>query len=290
VIYVLWATQQQGVDFAVQMAGRKDLIGSGIGELIRGELSRWRHFFQWPLGAPLAALFAGSWVAVWFRTDREDKCIATMIGLFVMALPVTTVNITSRYLVGMVPLFAMLVVRLVQSTVAPASPRATHVRFRRGFGALLGFMYVVTCVGAIGVLFVRLHDADLDRLLTRVADVVEPGARVCGEMILWMEHERFSYGPDPLEPSGGRASDDPERYRRFDYAARFAWTMFTSHGIAAPPASMPDWRPNHALDDICRRFGKRVASFRDPYYGPVEIYRLAIPPKNGVDTHDDMRR
>jgi hypothetical protein len=62
----------------------------------------------------------------------------------------------------------------------------------------------------------------------------------------------------------------------FDYVIRTAASFAESGGIRTLPATMPAFRDNDelAFDDLCRRFGKRVATFTDPDFGAVEVYRI----------------
>jgi hypothetical protein len=59
---------------------------------------------------------------------------------------------------------------------------------------------------------------------------------------------------------------------------RSAWLFSSSFGVSSPPRDMPPIREDLVLDKVCERYGTRVDSFRDPYFGPFEIYRLATRP------------
>jgi hypothetical protein len=94
VIYVLWAVQDPQVSFIEQMQA-----SMAPKSFLNSEIVRWRVFLRWPKGAPLAAVMLVSWIAAWYRSDRTDKIIATIIILFAFLMPFTTVNATSRYLI-----------------------------------------------------------------------------------------------------------------------------------------------------------------------------------------------
>ncbi len=49
---------------------------------------------------------------------------------------------------------------------------------------------------------------------------------------------------------------------------------YTSHGIARPPAAMPAFRDDYTIDQVCKRYGTKIDEFRDPHFGPMEIYKL----------------
>lgn len=275
VVYVLWAVQHPEVDFFEQMRGAKSLGALTFSEILGGELRRWRHFFQWPKGIPLAVVMFTSWLIAWVRSTRVDKTIATTILLFAVAMPFTTVSYTSRYLVGLVPLFGALMIRVIDRiTTRHASKKNLSYKWQVAAAAGVGGVYLLVCLAAIGVMFQRLRGADLTPVLDRVAAVTGPDARVYGEMYLWMGRDRFRYGPFPIDEPWVSVSTDSVRRHRFEYGVRPAWRFSSSHGVSTPPATMPDWRPEYIVDEVCRTFGTKVAAFRDPYFGPMEIYRL----------------
>lgn len=275
VLYVLHATADPRVSFFVQMGGGKGILTACPAAVLAGELKRWGSFFRWPTGAPLAALLLLAWLAAWWRSSRADKTIATAVVLFAAAMPFTTVNLTSRYLIALVPLLAALLVRLVVR-LAGAEPQRRPWRVACGLAAAL--LYAGMGAGAISLMLWRLRSADLTRPLDRVARVTGREGRVFGEMVFWMGRERYRYGPFPLRYDGKWIQTvEMVRRHRFDYAVRTAWWFSTSHGVADPPQSMPADRPARAdrvIDEVCRRYGTKVAEFRDRDFGPIEVYRL----------------
>lgn len=272
VLYVLWCIQDPRVSFVEQVLG-----GPLERSILTGEFVRWKHFLQWPKGAPLAVIMIASWGFAWYRSMPADKIIATVIAIFAISLPFTTVNSTSRYLVAISPLFCALLVRLAWRIMATSAglPRLwVHCRFITGI--CIAAIYVAMSCAAISIMFYRLHKANLYDVLDRIASVVNSEARVYGEMIFWMERDRFRYGPFPIKIREGTWKQDIEMVakHRFDYAVRTAWLWSSSHGVASPPADMPPFRPSYTLDQVCKRFGTKIDEFRDPYFGPVEVYKL----------------
>ncbi len=268
VVYVLWAARDPQVNFLQQMTGHRETpVGVGWTQFMFDELYRWRHFFQWPRGAPLAGLFVSAWSVAWLRPDRSDKLFATAIVLFALAMPLTTVNNTSRYLIALTPMFAALLVRML---VRMRGLGRVRVRYAV---VLLAIGYGLCCAGGIGMMFARLRHADATRVFDRVAAVTGPDARVFGRMLLWFGGDRYQYGPFPINHRW-RVQANAVRRHRFDYAVRSAWDFNSSGGLAVPPEAMPPFRPNDDIDPICKRFGERIAAFRDPDFGPFEIYRL----------------
>ncbi|HOW71771.1 MAG TPA: glycosyltransferase family 39 protein [Phycisphaerae bacterium] len=280
--YVLWAAQDPEVRFFEQMRGGKPVVSTGLSVIVTGELQRWRHFLQWPKGAPLGAVIVIAWLAGWVCSTRRDKAMATCIVLFAVAMPFTTVNNTSRYLAGLIPLMAALAVRMGERLLAGrrAGDRWAG-RWRLGLVAGVVVLYVGMSAAGIGLMICRVRNADLDRVAARISAMTGPEAKVYGEQLFWLVQEgRFRYGPYPLDYRWQATVEDVGRHG-FDYAVRTAWKFEASRGIDVPPTSMPAWRPDYIVDQVCRQRGSLVASFRDPDFGPIEVYRLRWDDPNG---------
>jgi hypothetical protein len=273
IVYVLRSIQNPEVNFFEQMH-------SGWGQrgtLIAGEISRWKNFLQWPKGAPLAVIMAASWLLAWYRSSSGDKILATIIGLYVLILPLASTNTAGRYLVVVMPLFCALMTRAVWRVMTGQIVLLRNwskLRFIVGTGVAV--IYVSMCISAISMMIYRLRGADFEKVLTRVASTVGRQTRVYGEGIFWLGHNHYRYGPYPVDSSAVplRQTVDMIRKYRFDYAIRAAWSFASSYSVATPPANMPDFRPSLTIDQVCERFGTKVDEFRDPYFGPIEIYKL----------------
>jgi len=273
VIYVLWSVRDPGVNFLEQMQATKLQIS-----FFSREMGRWRHFFQWPKGAPLATMLITAWCCTWGRLERTDNILAMAVVLFVVILPFATVNTTSRYIASITPAFCGLLFRMVFLIAGDVKRgwRQWKGKLRFALASSIAGVYVSMSLVAISLMFYHLHGADLDKVLDRIASVVEPGSRVYGEMIFWMERDRFEYGPYPLEYRDKEWVQDVESVTKyhFDYAVRTAWLWYTSHAIATPPEEMPAFRDGYTIDQVCKRYGTKIDEFRDPYFGPMEIYKL----------------
>lgn len=272
IIYVFWATQNPEVSFMGQM--QSPMLHRLF---LHGEIIRWKSFFQWPKGAPLAIIMLVSWIVAWYRSSAADKTLATIIALFVLILPFATVNPTSRYLVAITPFFSALMVRLVWRIMAGGGVIWQNwYKSKFVISAGIVSIYVLMCIVAISIMFYRLRGADFGRVIDRVASVVGPESRVYGTAIFWVGHERYRYGPCLItyEPIRFMQSINMVRKHSFDYAVRTAWLFESPTGIAVAPYSMPAFRKDCLIDRVCKIFGTKIDEFRDPYYGPVEIYKL----------------
>jgi len=274
IIYVFWAIQDPQVSFIEQM--QPSLVQRPI---LHSEIIRWRGFLRWPKGAPLAIIMLTSWILAWYRSSTTDKTIATIIALFIFILPFTSVNTTGRYLVAIVPFSSALIIRLIWRIITGSGVILQNWhKARFAIGMCTGFVYLSTCIVGITLLFYYFLGADVNKIIQRVASVVEPDSRVCGDPMLWFGHERYQYGPwiyiSENEPITVREAINWAFKYRFDYAVRDAWKVTTPIGIQLPPRSMPDFRTDKLCDHICRIFGTKVDEFYDPYYGPIEIYKL----------------
>ena len=274
VIYVVWAVQDPNVDFWAQMSGKGHV---GLGEIhtrLTLEIRRWRNFFQWPRGWPLATIALVAWAAAWVRSKRQDKLVATVALLFPLLLPFFSVNPAGRYLAATVPWLAILLVRFIFR----AAPRRSQRDVRRGKLriAIVGataLVYVTMSLGAVGLMFYRLRDADVTRVLDRIASVTGPDARVYGDIMLWMGRDRYNYGPFPIDRQW-KATIEMIRPFDFDYVVRGAWNWGASRGVSPPPMTMPPTRANVPYDLVAERYGTKVDEFCDPHYGMIEIYKI----------------
>lgn len=273
IIYVLWSIQAPGVNFFEQMH-------SGWGQkstLIAGEISRWENFLQWPKGIPLAVIMFASWFLAWHRSTYADKILATTIGLYAIILPLSSTNTAGRYLVAVTPLFCALMTRAVwRVTTGQTVLLQNWSKFRFIVGTGVAIIYVSMCITAISMMIYRLHGADFEKVITRIASTIGRENSVYGEGIFWLGHDRYHYGPYPVDASTIplRQTVDMIRKYRFDYAIRAAWSFASSYGVASPPVAMPDFHLSLTIDQVCERFGTKVDEFRDPYFGPIEVYKL----------------
>lgn len=272
IIYVFWATQNPEVSFMGQM--QSTMLHRLF---LKGEILRWKSFLQWPKGAPLAIIMFVSWILAWYRSSAVDKTLATIIALFVLILPFATVGSAQRYLVAITPFFSALMIRLVWRIMAGAGVIWQNwYKSKFVISAGIVSIYVLMCIVAISIMFYRLRGADFTRVINRVASVVGPESRVYGDPVFWVGHDRYRYGPYPIfyEYTTLREAINMVRKHRFDYAVRTVWSFESPTGIAVPPRSMPDFRNHYLGEHVCRIFGTKIDEFRDPYYGPVEIYKL----------------
>jgi len=272
VIYVFWAIRDPQVSFVEQMQA-----GMLHSFLVSGEIVRWKSFLQWPKGLPLGVIMVVSWIAAWRRSSAADKTVATIIALFVLILPFASVNRTPRYLATTIPFFNALMVRLIWRIRAGEVRIWGHrPRLRLAVGTGVAVVYVSICITAISLMLWCLHRADLQKVIERVALVVGPEGRVYGDPIFWVGHNKYRYGPYLITFEGIPLIDAVKTMRQhdFDYVIRTAWLIGPHKGFASPPRSMPAFREGHLGDYLCRRFGTKTDEFRDPYYGPIDIYRL----------------
>jgi len=274
VIYVIWAVQDPQVSFIGQMSASMAPKG-----FLRSEIVRWRAFLRWPKGALLGAIMLLSWIMAWYRSSTADKIIATVIVVFAFLLPFTTVHATSRYLAAVVPFFSALIVRLVWRVIAGSGAILQNWhKVRLLIASCVLIAYSSTCIAGIVLLFYFCSRADVYKLTNRVASVVEPDSRIYGDPVLWFGNGKYKYGPwlyiCENEPITVAEALDWASKHRFDYVVRTAWEAAVPQGIVRPPVLMPDFRIRKIDDHFCRVFGTKMDEFYDPYYGPIEIYRL----------------
>ena len=272
VIYVLWCVQYPGVNFFEQMQTGHRQIG-----ILAGEVMRWKNFLRWPKGAPIAIVIIVFWLLTWYRSTSADKVLASIIGLFTLILPFISANRAGRYLVVLVPFFCAMMVRLIWRIMPDrVIPPQKWYKLRFVVSKSIIVIYFLMCVAAISAMFYYLRGADFTKVLDRIASVVNREDHIYGERILWIGHDRYHYGPFPVDYSvtPWRQPIEEVRKHHFDYAVRSVWTFDGSAGISSPPTKMPDFRSYYTIDQVCKRFGTKIDEFYDPYFGPFEIYKL----------------
>ncbi|MDD5380292.1 MAG: glycosyltransferase family 39 protein [Phycisphaerae bacterium] len=272
VIYVFWAIRNPQVSFTEQMQ-----IGMLHKLLLRGEINRWKSFLQWPEGAPLAIIMLASWVLAWYRSTAADKILASIIVLLALILPFATVSPTARYLVVITPLLCALVVRLIWRVIEDKGVILQNwykLRFAISVGTAV--IYLSTGAVFIGLMFYCLHGADFNKVINHVASAVGRESRIYGNPIFWVGHDKYKYGPYPVIYKDFLLKDGLKMARKhhFDYAVRTAWLVAPPDAFGRPSEVMPMFRDDCLGDWICRRFGTKIDEFYDPYYGPIEIYKL----------------
>lgn len=274
VIYVLWAVQDPQVSFIEQM--RFSELHDSI---LSCEIGRWKGFLQWPKGLPLAIIMLISWFFAWYRSPRTDKIIATIIASFLLFLPLMTLNPEPRYLAVIVPFFCALAVRLIWRIASDNNLVWNDFhKSRLGIGIGIALVYSFMCIAAIGLMFHRLRGADFNRVVDHIASVVGPGKRVFGSPVLWIGHDRYRYGPYPMDYAGElTVKEGVEMLRKYhiDYVVRVFWVNDSFlKGVGKPPQLMPPMRKYLLQDILCAMYGTKVEEFYDAYYGPFEIYML----------------
>ena len=276
IVYVFWATRHPDVSFLKQMrihcAYSSEIVG-----IIR-EATRWRIFLQLPLGIPLGLVMFAGWLVAWWKSTAEDKFTATVVTVYVLALPFLTVNIIPDYLIAVVPFFCVLIVRLVyrlnEFDFLSGSARMCYIA-----RILVILIYVVSSLSPIMFMLYRQHDADFNKVVDEVAKVVGPKARVDAISPFWIGCNRYIYGPYLMTYSGAVSLKDALQWvysQSFDYSIRTVWNG-DPLGFKKLPNKMPQFRSYFLTDNLCKMFGTKVHEFYNEYYGPVEIYKIDWP-------------
>ncbi len=268
-IYVLWAVQNPEVSFWDQMQ-----VGMLKKWPIFWELGRWKRFFIRFHLLPLAPVMIISWIAAWYRSSRKDKALATITLTFSLLLALVSVNRDDRYLVAIVPFWSALIVRLIFRIMTNEGKRRLKTRFATS--VTIAAIYILTSLISIGSIFYHLRGADLNKVIDRIASVVEPNDRVYADPIFWFSGKSYTYGPYLISYKGILRRDAIRKVQSYkpDYAIRTAWRICPPLGTKKVSSSMPEFRENWLIDIICKRLGRKIYEFNDPYYGPIEVYKL----------------
>ncbi|MGD9110163.1 MAG: glycosyltransferase family 39 protein, partial [Phycisphaerales bacterium] len=271
-IYLFFALKNPEVSFREQM--QVEMLQQSM---IFTELRRWKNFFEFPRLVPLGILMFISWLVAWYDSSRKDKALATVTALLPLALPLISVNHYPRYLSAIVPFSTALIARLFFRLIASVKPgREGFAKLQPVAAAAVLIIFFANCLWATGKFFYCLRGADFSRVIEKVAAVVEPDALVFADPILWYGREKYNYGPYFISYEGRHFQEIIKWFREhnFKYAVRTSWYLAPPLGSGKVPMKMPDFRQKVVHDQVCKMFGKKVASFEDPYYGAFEVYEL----------------
>jgi hypothetical protein len=143
-------------------------------------------------------------------------------------------------------------------------------------GITIAAIYILTSLIGIGSIFYHLRGADFNRVIDHIASVVEPNDSVYADPIFWFGNKSYTYGPYLISYKEISRREIIRKVRSYepDYAIRTAWYPVPPLGIEQLPCSMPEFREYCFIDIICKRLGRKIYEFNDPYYGPIEIYKL----------------
>jgi 4-amino-4-deoxy-L-arabinose transferase-like glycosyltransferase len=271
VFYVFWAVRHPGVSLLEQL--QTDSLG---GSLVHKEIVRWSSFFQLPFGIPIAFIMFTAWLMAWWKSAIEDKFIAAVPAIYVLSLPLLSVNCIPEYLVVVIPFLSMLIVRLMyrlrEFTYLANSRRMYYIA---KYAIIL--IYVSTSLTPIMILLYMQRKADFNIVVNKVAKVIGPDARLYADPIFWVGHDRYIYGPYLSSVDIMTSKKDLLEWaysESIGYVARTAWGITPPRGFQKPSDKMPKFRPRWIADVLCEAVGVKVYEFYDEYYGPVEIYKL----------------
>ncbi len=271
IFYVFWATRQPGVSFIVQMHSNRLQFS-----VIQNEMVRWKSFFQLPFGIPIALVMFMSWLLAWCKSTAEDKFAATVVAVYILALPFFSVNRIPDYLVVTIPFFSILIVRLI-FRLREFSYLHDSKKLYWAIKSAIILIYIISSLPPVMLLLYKQHDADFNRVVDEVAKVVGPKERVYADPIFWVGHDKYIYGPYFVETDVTMTLKDLLQWaysQSFEYAVRTSWYIRPPQGFRKLPDKMPEFRSNVIADILCNKVGTKVYEFYDEYYGPVEIYKL----------------
>jgi 4-amino-4-deoxy-L-arabinose transferase-like glycosyltransferase len=250
------------------------------------EIIRWKNFLDNEYIWPIAPLMVLSWLAAWYRSTKYDKFFATLIVVFSVALFFVSVTHNSVYLTALVWVWASLIVRFVFRLCTKTKDEINNPNKTDGLSlkaaskpiaVILITLYLANCIFTLGMYFYNLKDADLDRVIDRAAQIIDdPDGLVLADPVFFYGKEQLNYGPYFISyrPITLQEYYSWAKEHDFKYMIRPSW--YPEPPLNSKPISteMPYWRDNYLPDHLCRITGKKIGKFKDPVYGPFEVYKL----------------
>jgi hypothetical protein len=270
-IYIFYASRNSNVSFLEQIH-----IAPSYTSVMGREILRWRSFLQLPFGIPVALIMFAGWLTAWWKATAEDKFIATITAVYPLSLIFCGTNALPDYLVAIIPCISILVVRFIY--------RLHEVDFFKGSRRIhylvrlvVILIYITSSLPPTLFILYQQHNDDFNKVIDEIANVVGPKARVYGDPVFWVGHDRYIYGPYPINGYVITIKEGLQwvYLQSFDYVIRTTWdNSRPSQGFKRIPNKMPNFRIELLGDNICKLFGTKVYEFYNEYYGPVEIYKL----------------
>jgi 4-amino-4-deoxy-L-arabinose transferase-like glycosyltransferase len=276
VIYALWASGQPNVSFIKQVQLGYPSVFSSI---TVKEISRWKTFFQPPFGIPAALVMIAAWLSAWWKSTAEDKFTATVIAVYLLALPFFSVNALAYYLVAVTPFFGVLVVRFIyrlRDFACFGDSKKLYYVIR----IVVVLMFVIPSLSAIFLMLYKQRGTNFNVIVNEVAKVVGPNKRVHADPVFWIGHDKYIYGPYLITYNVVKGSEALQwaYHQSFEYVIRTTWDgCVPQQGVRSQPKDMPGFRSHLIGDHLCKMFGNKVYEFYNEDYGPIEIYKINWP-------------
>jgi hypothetical protein len=240
------------------------------------EMVRWKSFFQFPLGVPIAILIFVSWCAAWWKSSTKDKFLASVVAIYVLALPIVSQNCIPDYCVVIIPFMVMLIFRLL-SRLEEFNFLVNSKKLLIASKVAVVFVYVVTSVPAIFLMLYVQRGADFNCVVNEVSKVVDSKGKVFGDPVFWVGHDKYVYGAYYVGNEYVTAKDVMQwAYQQsFDYVVRTSWDAGRPpQGFRKVPNKIRQLGNNTFGDILCKKVGSKIYEFYNDQYGPIEIYKL----------------
>ncbi len=294
--WVAYAHARWGVSFTAQL-GTWYMQAPGVaGEALAREYFRWWNYLRLPYRGPWVLVVIASIVAGLYRRHPIHVWGLAQVLAHVVLFTLLIRRPSVAYLVVLSPWLAAFVALWVsQLWRAAAAADATWLR-RRGLQAVaagsLALTIAVHMAGNVYLLYLYRR-ADYDGVCRRIAAHIEPGSRVCGNLVFWTGLHQFPYVCEVPEWNL-RAEDITDRLRaRLDafapqYMLRCSDMCLTLGGSGPRRAKInrdydhaADWYEYwEALENVCKDTYLRqhravlLDQFETRDFGTIEIHRL----------------
>ncbi|MFA7485393.1 MAG: glycosyltransferase family 39 protein [Phycisphaerae bacterium] len=270
-IHLFWGVQQPGVIFSEQMQ-----IGLLRSSIISKELSRYKNFLIFPSLVPAGLIMFFVWTTAWFGS-KQEKMFVSIITLFVLILPICSVNHYPHYCAATIPFWSMLIVKFCRELLKEPFVLAGYNKIRTALVVLIVSMYLLPSLYIISNMFYSLHKADFDTVITRISERIPSGAKVYANPIFWYNQGKFDYGPYMISYKTGILLDDLDSWVKqsgFEYAIRPSWHLRPPFWAEKASQKALMFTKSSGFDLCCERYFVKIDEFSDPYYGLIEIYKF----------------
>ncbi len=253
-------------------------------EMLTEERDRWSGFLRLPTRAPLAVLCAAALLYAFVRGARGDRLLAMTVVIASLLAPLIIFVSTPRYLVVLVPMFAILIWRLLP---VPGGTRWAELNPGKRAGplrlALAGLVLLVVggmTAGATVVAASRHWAADFQPIQARVRQAVPADATVMANIVFWealYDRDFIAAFPETFTAYWPDVESAVRHIQRYcpSYVVQNSRTFFTSTGPVPETDDLNAMTFGQAVTAVVRNMpADIVLDLYDPHYGAVRVWRL----------------
>lgn len=201
-LYVVWAQAVSSASFIQQLGGAaRGSHTLDLAVIVTKEGARWATFLQFPVGAPLGAIYLLSWIAILRGKAWQDRLLAIALPLQVLVLAFGVHHYHGRYLTVLVPILGISMARaatlaLSQATGGPVRPfgrAGTRATLTQWAVLSLAAAYFAITLSGVGALLYFHRNASYSQLMGAIRERVGADQVVAAPLTFWLGLHEYRF-------------------------------------------------------------------------------------------------